>query len=127
MGETISGIVVDTAGNPVADAEIVFRGASTYLNAQTAANGWFKAGGFPVTDEVMLFASKGKDIHTSVRTEPDGTTKALAAGPRSATLAKSPDRWLCPKTACITSGWCFGTEQVFPEPCPIISVNRSPK
>ena len=77
VGETISGIAVDTAGNPVADAEIVVRGASTYLNAQTAANGWFKAGGFPVTDEVMLFASKGKDIHTSVRTEPDGTTKAL--------------------------------------------------
>lgn len=75
VGETISGIVVDSAGNSVADAAISVRGGMTFGNTNSFANGSFKVGGFPESDEVMLIATKGETNYSFTRTEPGGTIR----------------------------------------------------
>ncbi|MCC6699221.1 MAG: sigma-70 family RNA polymerase sigma factor [Candidatus Hydrogenedentes bacterium] len=83
VGETVSGLVVDSAGNPVADAEVAVRGSSTYLNAQSAVNGWFKVGGLPASDEVLICATKGQTTFSSIRREPGGETTIIPVDRRA--------------------------------------------
>ncbi|GMV92184.1 MAG: hypothetical protein AMXMBFR82_19620 [Candidatus Hydrogenedentota bacterium] len=76
VGETVSGFVVDD-GKPVADADVMVHGSGTFVNVRTAANGWFKAGGFPVTDEVRAIAEKGR-TRPGIRVEAIGEQEALS-------------------------------------------------
>ncbi len=81
VGETISGFVVDD-GEPVADAVVMVHGSGSFVNARTAANGWFKAGGFPVTDEVRAIAEKGR-TRPGIRVEAIGEQEALSPEPQT--------------------------------------------
>ncbi|MCC6490730.1 MAG: sigma-70 family RNA polymerase sigma factor [Candidatus Hydrogenedentes bacterium] len=78
VGETISGVVVDTAGNPVADAGVSFHGAGVFPGASTWADGRFKAGGFPVTAEVLVAATEGR-TSASYRYSGNGVREATPA------------------------------------------------
>ena len=48
---SVTGIVIDTAGKPVADADVVIRG--TGKGARTSANGQFRIGGVPNGPQVL--------------------------------------------------------------------------
>lgn len=74
LGETISGFVVDGTGTPVADAGLTVYGEGTFANTQSTASGWFKVGGFPVSDEVLLDAKKDA-APASVRVPAEGERK----------------------------------------------------
>ncbi|MCL4694790.1 MAG: carboxypeptidase regulatory-like domain-containing protein, partial [Candidatus Hydrogenedentes bacterium] len=81
VGETVSGFVIDD-GKPVADAVVMVHGSGTFVNVRTAENGWFKAGGFPVTDEVRVIAEKGR-TRPGIRVEAIGEQQAIPPEPQT--------------------------------------------
>ncbi|MBI3119735.1 MAG: sigma-70 family RNA polymerase sigma factor, partial [Candidatus Hydrogenedentes bacterium] len=81
LGEAVSGNVLDAAGNPVAEANLQLQimKSSVYVDATTDERGYFKVGGFPLSDQLYLAASKGRP--SSVLMEANGEEKLVRPEP----------------------------------------------
>ncbi len=83
VGQTVAGRVVDTDGQPIADAQVTLQAESVYLYLTSAEDGSFKGGGIPVGDRLLAQATKGET--TDVRSERNGVIEIRPPDPGALT------------------------------------------